>query len=59
MKKDLFRPTNIEKDFQLDILSVLSSTPTQKGVEDLMPKIRRLENKMRKRREAKELGRSL
>jgi len=56
-KKDLFMPDNIEEAFQMRMTSIISSTPSRKDVETMLPKLKRLENKMRKRRTKEELGR--
>ena len=59
MKKDLFTPSGVEGDIQIDVISILSSTPSRNKVKKLMPKIRAIEKKMRKKDAKKELRRLL
>ena len=58
-KKDLIMPNNIETAFQIRMSAVISSTPSRHDVETILPKLKRLENKMRKRKTKEELGRLL
>ena len=58
-KQDLFMPSDLEQDIQKDFSAVISSTPSKKGVEHLMPKIKKIETKLKKRKEKAELRRYL
>ena len=58
-KPDLFIPSALEQDLQRDFSAIISSTPSREKVEKLLPKIRQIETKLKKRKAKQELGRYL
>jgi len=56
-KKDLFVPSPLEQGIQEDFMSIISSTPSRKKVEELMPKIKEIETRMKARKDKVELRR--
>jgi len=55
--KNLFEPSSLEQDIQNDFMAIISSTPSQDKVEHLMPKIRQIETKLKKRKAKTEIRR--
>lgn len=56
-KPDLFIPSGLEQDIQRDFSTIISSTPSKERVEKLLPKIKQIEMKLKKRKAKQELGR--
>lgn len=59
MKKkiSLVEASPLEQEIQRDFMAVISSTPSKKGVEHLMPKIRHIEKKLKQRKAKTEVRR--
>jgi len=55
--KDLTQPSSLEQDIQNDFMAVISSTPSKDKVEHLMPKIKQIETKLKKRKAKTEVRR--
>ena len=56
-KKSLIEPSPLEQDIQKDFMAIISSTPSRDKVEHLMPKIKQIEIKLKKRKAKVEVRR--
>ena len=56
-KKSLIEPSPLEQDIQADFMAVISSTPSKDRVEHIMPKIKQIATKLKKRKAKTEVRR--
>lgn len=55
-KKDLLKPSGVEKSLQEEFTVVISSVPTQKRLKKILPKIKRIKTQLEKKRKKKLKG---
>ena len=55
--KSLIEPSPLEQDIQKDFMAVISSTPDKDKVQHLLPKIKQIATKLKKRKAKTEVRR--
>lgn len=56
-KKSLIEPSPLEQNIQRDFSAIISSVPNKEGVQHLLPKIKQIETKLKKRKAKTEVRR--